>query len=42
MLCFDLDPVAFEEVDCVFGEGFVEHGENLLGHVVDGDFGVGY
>ena len=42
MLCFDLDSVAFEEIDCVFGEGFVEHGEDLLGHVVDGDFGVGY
>jgi len=41
VLCFYLDAVAFEDVECVFGEGFVEHWEDLLGHVVYGDFDVG-
>ena len=41
MFCFYLDAIAFEEVEGVFGEGFVEHGKDLLGYVVDGDFDVG-
>lgn len=38
VLSFDLDAVALEEVDGVLGERGVEHGKDLRGYVVDGNF----
>ena len=41
VLGFDLDAVSTEEVQRVFGERAVEHGQDLGGYIVDCDFDVG-
>jgi hypothetical protein len=41
VLGFDLNAITTEEVECVFRERAVEHGEDLGGYVVDCDFDVG-
>lgn len=40
VLCFDVDTVALEEVECVVCETLVKHGQDFRGDIVNCDFDV--